>query len=1651
MTVFKKLCSLLLVMAMVLSFVPAVAAQDADVTIETGHAAEYMSDNFLSSIVLEGTGGTATGSGYSWTVVLPEDTDTTKPLAVTLTGSVCNATIAASRYFWAQGTEDVVSALNLASQNPATLSVMPEWRSGRATVIVGLGTTSKIVTSYTIKLEIEGTEPDYSYIELGETANKKYFLGSLSVSGAQVTASSVSDTGFAGASSGHKATVDITLASMPEDELTLDMTFTASGSAYIAVNGESRVSFDGTYSYTVDLNEGTSYIFTTYSTSSSSTVRGTYTVNFTVSGEDLNAAPVLSGSDTAEAVVYLPGTYTLDLSGVFTDLNGDDLTYTVSVNGEAAEQAAASYTFTPAATGTYTLVFHANDGKATSEECYTVTLTVPENTVPKIAADAVTEINAVQYEDCTLDLSKMFCDADGDSLRYYKEIAGTWIALSGSTYTCTPGQAGKMTLTFKANDSHADSEAHTVTLHVAEASPANVAAIGKTVTAGSFDFIKITDTAGNAIVPTAMELSGTTLNVTLPRSVSLSGKVRAHFGLTQNAIDGSILLPFVSAKNGTSGNTSNRAVNNIVTYGDTTLSSGKGSATVYFYDHIPGATTNTYTTYTISYAIDNCVPALTGATDKTDSVVAGSDYHVDVASLFTDADGDSLTYRVSVNGAAAVEIPAAYTYTPTVAATDVLVFTASDSMSTSESYTLTLNVSNTAVTYDVTVYVPEALSPAFYATVGYDENGVDTFTATAPLTAEAGSAVDGFTPYTVKVPETVSFISFRDPVWGGMSVPVEAGKTLYLEDFSGYIDQLHNGSYVTAQQAQFLVKDNEGHFAASGGSAVDEEADGVTYYRFLLAATGNDATYTLIAKGIGNLADIYGETVQNLFPLEPNGQNFVALELTVSNPITITVPEGCLAKLYRQINNYNTVEVACLSEKTQSGTTIYTYKNPGGYMLSWRAWDPTDESKITKAGFLEGADAVTVTWDDTDPASDVQVCYNTDTAMGMRTDASCVVNVNEQNHLVLSEGGSYRLRSFRWWQIINNDVTNLMAEPDFTYTVHTGSDVIKIVPSDGGNATGNRMDLTAVGTGTAVVEVGFDALSVSGMGYEDSPNFVYGACDPARTALVVISAGEPVIDADFGIVGAGGQTFWDAEFDTCYFVGSSGALTMTPNVTGTVSVSHDKGKSWQTLTSQSGTYTVPIVSGGNILRIETEEGTDYQVVRGDRIGVSLENLTTGKTADAPVAAGDTIRVNFEGLHHAMSKMSGVYNPGYGGGTSVIYTAYVDGTAVTSASAMVGQYLIPTSTVLTVPSDLSEGDVITLQRGYLAYSSMGSAAGAHRDITDSGLGTNTSAGNRSGASCVLPPLRLTVGSNVLKTETAPKIEKVTVAGSNMVLDNDLRVNFIVPNLPEGNTYTAYVYQDTDADTDLEIAVEQADWTVFNSANMRISVTVRAMEMTDTLTLVIKDQQGNVYNEDYATSAKTYAHKALAAASSTEEFKTLVVDMLNYGAAAQTKFSYKEDALANKDLTEAQQALATKSVACTDSRVKGANYYGSNLALEDKIDLNLFFTNMEEKDISSMYAEVSFVNFKGKTVTETVQGADFVAYGGKAGTYKIPVRTIVVADASCPVTVTVKNADGTVFGQASDSVESYAARGAATADAALYEAIMKFAVSAKAYLT
>ena len=139
--------------------------------------------------------------------------------------------------------------------------------------------------------------------------------------------------------------------------------------------------------------------------------------------------------------------------------------------------------------------------------------------------------------------------------------------------------------------------------------------------------------------------------------------------------------------------------------------------------------------------------------------------------------------------------------------------------------------------------------------------------------------------------------------------------------------------------------------------------------------------------------------------------------------------------------------------------------------------------------------------------------------------------------------------------------------------------------------------------------------------------------------------------------------------------------------------------------------------------------------------------------------------------------------------------------------------------------------------------------------------------------------------------------------------------------------------------------------------------------------------------------------------------------------------------------AQKTVGTAgTLEMSNNQVKGDNYSGSRFILTSRIQVQLAFKNLT----ADMYAIYTYTNAKGEAKTVRVEGSDFVVIGGKpAG---VELSQLVYADARTMVEVTVYNADGTVYGTATDSIESCCVRSGGD----LFVALMKFADSAKAHL-
>ncbi|QJD84994.1 S-layer homology domain-containing protein [Cohnella herbarum] len=504
----------------------------------------------------------------------------------------------------------------------------------------------------------------------------------------------------------------------------------------VSVNGAPTIAAAATYTYTPVSAGLVTLVFSASDEESDSD--DTYTVNLTG-----NTVPVRQENieATTTAVVTVNTPYSLDLSTIFEDADSNLLSYKVSVNGAPTTTATESYAYTPTTAGLVTLIFTANDNNVDSAETYTVELTANTLPVRKPNVSASANVAVTVNTPYILDLSSIFEDADGNQLSYKVSVDGAPTVAAAATYTYTPTATDLVTLVFTANDGNIDSmETYTVNL-TGNTMPVRNPNVDATATAVvtvntpySLDLSAIfEDEDSNALtykvsVNGAPEIAAAEIFSYTPTDKDLVTLVfTANDGLIDSTDTYTVELAVNSlpVRKSDAGATVNASVpvNTPYTLDLSTIFEDENGDQLSYKVSVAGAptiaagATYTYTpttantvvlvftandgridsteTYTVNLS-GNTIPVRKSGVEATvqENVRVNANYALNLSPIFEDADGDTLTYEVSVNGAAAVAAFTAYAYTPTIAGTVTLVFTANDGkIASTDTYTVTLRAS----------------------------------------------------------------------------------------------------------------------------------------------------------------------------------------------------------------------------------------------------------------------------------------------------------------------------------------------------------------------------------------------------------------------------------------------------------------------------------------------------------------------------------------------------------------------------------------------------------------------------------------------------------------------------------------------------------------------------------------------------------------------------------------------------------------------------------------------------------------------------------------------------------------------------------------------------------------------------------------------
>ncbi|MBQ8351240.1 MAG: hypothetical protein IJY20_04245 [Clostridia bacterium] len=230
-------------------------------------------------------------------------------------------------------------------------------------------------------------------------------------------------------------------------------------------------------------------------------------------------------------------------------------------------------------------------------------------------------------------------------------------------------------------------------------------------------------------------------------------------------------------------------------------------------------------------------------------------------------------------------------------------------------------------------------------------------------------------------------------------------------------------------------------------------------------------------------------------------------------------------------------------------------------------------------------------------------------------------------------------------------------------------------------------------------------------------------------------------------------------------------------------------------------------------------------------------------------------------------------------------------------------------------------------------------------------------------------------------------------------------------------------------------------------------ITAKQMTETVnytfTADVKKPGGETETLTLADGTLSVASymKALYNATTDTALRDLALATLQYGAAAQTYFGYKTDALANAGISA---SLSFTPDAPKDKVAQSGNgdYYfdGATVLLEDTLQLKLLLTATDgaRADWNSLYLAIN-----GKKTNATIS----LRSGNTDGTYLKAILDVPFAEFSTDYQITLHAADGTqVSTTLTYSVDTYIARTAnITAQADMLAAIRNVGVAALNYKT
>ena len=239
-------------------------------------------------------------------------------------------------------------------------------------------------------------------------------------------------------------------------------------------------------------------------------------------------------------------------------------------------------------------------------------------------------------------------------------------------------------------------------------------------------------------------------------------------------------------------------------------------------------------------------------------------------------------------------------------------------------------------------------------------------------------------------------------------------------------------------------------------------------------------------------------------------------------------------------------------------------------------------------------------------------------------------------------------------------------------------------------------------------------------------------------------------------------------------------------------------------------------------------------------------------------------------------------------------------------------------------------------------------------------------------------------------------------------------------------------------------------------------IGAAQMGDSLTATLHFvYDGAAYSRDLgAYDLGQYAKERLRTSAS-EAYRTLMADLLKYGAAAQAYLGYRTDAPVDNGLSNTENALASRDYAPladisadSDTGIYPAEITQKEFRLDGRIALCVATDLGRDSDLSGVLLRIRYTDRSGHAVERRIGGAAFV-YSEAAGGYTVRFDELKASELRSVLTLTlVRNGapiSRTVQYSFDAYVESCLAAGADAEFKALLECTLRYADSARAYFT